>query len=119
LESARPNPCRKQTQLPRGLDRYYRKSRPDLLRRSAVSCHEGLRYQLVLKPDYEDIAERMKGKAIASRLTGISTPTGGISWIPPVNEKGNARRLLVFLEDRRALFMSPTIWKSEGMLESQ
>lgn len=47
---------------------------------------------------------KLKGKAIASRLTGTSTPIGGISWIPPVNEKDNAGRLLVFLEDRRALY---------------
>jgi len=46
----------------------------------------------------------LKGKAIASRLTGISTPIGGISWAPPVDEKDKARGLLVFLEDRRALY---------------
>ena len=47
---------------------------------------------------------KLKGKAIASRLTGISTPIGGISWTPPVDEKDKAKRLLVFLEDRRALY---------------
>ncbi len=47
---------------------------------------------------------KLKGKAIASRLTGISTPIGGISWTPPVDEKDRAKRLLVFLEDRRALY---------------
>ena len=47
---------------------------------------------------------RLKGKAIASRLTGISCPIAGISWIPPVDEQDKARRLLTFLEDRRALY---------------
>ncbi len=47
---------------------------------------------------------KLKGKAIASRLTGISTPIGGISWKPPTDEKDKAKRLLVFLEDRRALY---------------
>ena len=47
---------------------------------------------------------KLKGKEIASRLTGISTPIGGISWKPPVDEKDKAKRLLVFLEDRRALY---------------
>jgi hypothetical protein len=46
---------------------------------------------------------KLKGKAIASRLTGISTPVGGISWKPPVDEEDKARRLLTYLEDRRAL----------------
>jgi hypothetical protein len=47
----------------------------------------------------------LKGKQIAKRLTGISTPIGGISWTPPVDERDVAKKLLVFLEDRRALFM--------------
>jgi len=47
----------------------------------------------------------LKGKALLSRLTGISLPIiGGASWIPPANEQDIAARLLVFLEDRRALF---------------
>jgi len=47
----------------------------------------------------------LKGKQLAGRLTGISTPIGGLSWEPPVDEREIAKRLLVFLEDRRALFM--------------
>ena len=48
---------------------------------------------------------KLKGKQLAKRLTGISTPIGGVSWTPPVDERDVAKRLLVFLEDRRALFM--------------
>jgi hypothetical protein len=48
--------------------------------------------------------KKVKGKSIVSRLTGISTPVGGISWIPPVDERDKAKRLLTFLEDRRALY---------------
>lgn len=48
---------------------------------------------------------KLKGKALAKRLTGISTPIGGLSWTPPVDERDVAKQLLIFLEDRRALFM--------------
>jgi len=47
---------------------------------------------------------KLKGKAIASRLTGISCPIAGVSWTPPPDEQDKARRLLVFLEDRRVLY---------------
>jgi len=48
---------------------------------------------------------KLKGKQLAKRLTGISTPIGGISWTPPVDERDVAKQLLVYLEDRRALYM--------------
>jgi hypothetical protein len=48
---------------------------------------------------------KLKGKQLARRLTGISTPIGGISWTPPIDERKIAKQLLVFLEDRRALCM--------------
>jgi hypothetical protein len=38
------------------------------------------------------------------RVSGINTPVGGISWTPPLYEREELRKLLVFLEDRRALF---------------
>jgi hypothetical protein len=41
----------------------------------------------------------------ARRITGISTPLGGISWGDPGPGDGETvRRFLVFLEDRRALY---------------
>ena len=48
---------------------------------------------------------KLKGKQLAKRLTGISTPIGGISWTPPIDERNVAKQLLVFLEDRHALYM--------------
>ena len=48
---------------------------------------------------------KLKGKQLAKRLTGISTPIGGISWTPPIDEREVAKQLLVHLEDRRALYM--------------
>ena len=45
----------------------------------------------------------LKGRELANRLTGISTPIGGVSWKPPVDERGKARRLLVYLAGQRAL----------------
>jgi hypothetical protein len=46
---------------------------------------------------------KLKGQELATRLTGVSTPIGGISWKPPVDERDKARRLLVYLAGQRAL----------------
>ncbi len=46
---------------------------------------------------------KLRGRELATRLTGISTPIGGISWKPPVDERDKARRLLVYLAGQRAL----------------
>jgi hypothetical protein len=46
----------------------------------------------------------LKGKSLLGRLTGISSPIGGVSWKPPLDEQEKARRLFVFLADRRALY---------------
>ena len=47
---------------------------------------------------------KLKGKYIFNRLTGISTPIGGVNWTPPADERDKAKRLLNFIEDRRALY---------------
>lgn len=49
-------------------------------------------------------AMKVPFKKIAKSLTGISTPVFGISWNPPETEREIVRKLLVFLEDRRALY---------------
>ncbi len=46
----------------------------------------------------------MKFREIANRLTGISTPLGGVSWQPTELEVSAARRVVTFLEDRRVLY---------------
>ena len=43
-------------------------------------------------------------KEIAKKITGISTPFGGVSWDPPIDEKKIAQQTIIFLEDRRVLF---------------
>jgi hypothetical protein len=46
---------------------------------------------------------KLKGRELANRLAGISTPIGGINWKPPVVERDKARRLLVYLAGERSL----------------
>ena len=46
---------------------------------------------------------KLKGRELATRLTGILTPMGGISWKPPVDEQDKAQRLLVYLAGQKAL----------------
>jgi hypothetical protein len=46
---------------------------------------------------------KLKGRELSNRLTGISTPIGGISWKPPVVERDKARQLLAYLAGERSL----------------
>jgi len=46
----------------------------------------------------------VKFTEIANRLTGISTPFGGLSWQPSSSETNAASRVIAFLEDRRVLY---------------
>jgi hypothetical protein len=46
----------------------------------------------------------VKFSEIASRLTGISTPIGGVSWKDSEPEAAATRRIVAFLEDRRVLY---------------
>jgi hypothetical protein len=43
-------------------------------------------------------------KSIAKRITGVSIPVFGISWTPPALDRDIAKKLISYLEDRRALF---------------
>src|SRR4051812_47731175 len=45
-----------------------------------------------------------KFSEIASHIHGISLPIFGVSWQPPEPERAIIRSLLIFLEDRRALY---------------
>lgn len=47
---------------------------------------------------------KIKFKELASRLTGVSIPIFGVSWNPPEPECKIIRDVLVYLEDRRALY---------------
>ncbi len=37
-------------------------------------------------------------------LNGVSTPFGGVSWVPPADERPVAQAVLAMLEDRRVLY---------------
>jgi hypothetical protein len=49
---------------------------------------------------------RLRRRAARSlhRASGVNTPIGGLSWTPSRSEREELRKLVVFLEDRRALF---------------
>lgn len=47
---------------------------------------------------------KIKYKQIARSLTGFSTPFFGVSWTPPETDRDVVRKLITFLEDRRALY---------------
>jgi hypothetical protein len=47
----------------------------------------------------------LKFSEILNRLTGISTPLGGISWEASELTSSTARRVIAFLEDRRVLYI--------------
>ena len=45
----------------------------------------------------------MKFKEIAKRITGFSTPIFGVSWNPDNTERDIARKVILYLQDRRVL----------------
>ena len=47
---------------------------------------------------------RLKGRELAARLIGITTPIGGIDWEPPAGERKRAKRVLKYLAEQRALW---------------
>lgn len=63
----------------------------------------------------------MHFKEIATRLNGFSTPIFGVSWTPPTSDRQVARKVVVFLEDRRVLYEPSQAeipqWCVESVLE--
>lgn len=53
------------------------------------------------------ISSRTKRRVanLLRRITSISTPLGGVQWSPGPDEREAIRQLLVYLEDRRILFV--------------
>jgi hypothetical protein len=60
----------------------------------------------------------MKFSEIANRLTGISTPLAGVSWQPSDLEVSAARRVIIFLEDRRVLYAPDSLEVPEHCVHS-
>ena len=46
----------------------------------------------------------MKFSEIFERISGLSCPLFGVSWVPPVSDRREASAIVAFLEDRRVLF---------------
>lgn len=46
----------------------------------------------------------VKAKSMLGRITGISIANFGVQWQPSASDRDTIRKLLTFLEDRRALF---------------
>ena len=66
-------------------------------------------------------SRRLPFREVAQRITGISTPVFGVSWNPPEDKREIVRRLVAFLEDRRALYadfhMEYGPWVEKSVLE--
>ena len=60
----------------------------------------------------------MKFKDIIRRITGISTPIFGISWNPDKTEGDVARQVIVYLEDRRVLYVPSEMEDPSHCVES-
>ena len=60
----------------------------------------------------------MNIEEILNRLTGFSTPIGGLSWQSATLDVDVARRVLVFLEDRRVLYDPFEVEVPEHCVES-
>lgn len=65
--------------------------------------------------------KKVKFKELASRITGFSIPVFGVSWNPTKSERNVIRELILFLEDRRALYNPYNTetwhWVSESILK--
>jgi len=61
---------------------------------------------------------RYKFSELASRITGISFPVFGISWNPKESERGIIRSLLVYLEDKRALYNPNSLEMGDHVAQS-
>ena len=60
----------------------------------------------------------MKWKEVASRITGISTPLGGVDFDLPEAEVVVARRVISRLEDRRVLYAPFSFESPEACVQS-
>jgi Family of unknown function (DUF6650) len=57
-------------------------------------------------------------KSLRSRVTGFSTPFFGVSWQPPADQRALCRELVVYLEDRRVLYVDHEAEVPQHCIES-
>ena len=71
--------------------------------------------------DRVSLPKKIPFAGLAKHITGFSTPIFGLSWKPPEPEREKIRQLIVFLEDRRALYnpynMETVRWVHESVLK--
>jgi len=60
----------------------------------------------------------LKFREIINRLSGFSTPLGGVQWEPAVLEVEAARRVIAYLEDRRVLYEESTAEMPDHCVQS-
>lgn len=70
--------------------------------------------------DRVSLPKKIPFAKLVNHITGISTPLFGVSWTPPEPEREKIRNLIIFLEDRRALYnpynMETVQWVDESVL---
>jgi hypothetical protein len=60
----------------------------------------------------------MKPAQLAARINGISTPWGGVSWVPTIPDRDVAFKLITFVEARRVLFSTYSDEKPDECVQS-
>lgn len=60
----------------------------------------------------------VKFAEIASRINGFSIPLFGVSWTPAKADVGIAKSVILFLEDRRVLYVPYTVEDPDYVIES-
>lgn len=71
--------------------------------------------------DRVSLPKKIPFAELVNHITGVSTPIFGVSWNPSEPEREKIRKLIIFLENRRALYnpdnMETVQWVDESVLK--